>query len=1622
MSDTSSFIRQGQELGYTGADLQAYVQQCEERYERAQEREARKLAAEQDALTRKLAAEHEARKLAADQEARKLEQEARKLAADQEARKLEQEARKLAADQEARRLTVEQEARKLAADQEAAKLSLELELEKSKLDFELQSRRIEAELLKPSLNSNNNSRSEPQFKPKIPELPRFDDAKDSIDAFLFRFESHATACKWDKTQWSLYLATKLQGTALSLLHSLSTNGLVSYDELKVQLLLKFQCTEDGFRERFRAVKPEVNESFTSFLTRARHLLDRWIDLSECDKSFEGLEELVLKEQILQSCCKDLAVFLRERKFTSIKELCESAELYRTAHPGKNLARKLDPAVFSSVGVGHDYQHKNKFSNSRGSVNNPPVRGNRGAFSSQNNRGALNNPSVSTPESAVKTVSDSDTNTTNGTQNKQYNFQKRGTFRGNTFRRTQRGGSTRTQNNSIVCHKCGGIGHISWQCPSGPLSANVCDVEEEDEEEQAANVCHILISALANQEIGSLPVVTGTVNGMQASILRDTGCTTAGVKRSLVTERQFTGKTQRCITFGGKVETFPLASVLVDTPFYKGEVLCCVIEHPVADLILGNLPGVSDIRSDQSTTNKPATTKQATPKQVKPKQASLVTTRLQEKNKNKPPAPLKVPSVAEFQITLNELIQQQHNDATLNSLFLKAQTGKTEKSGKATVKFIIKDGLLLRQFQQNKKDIVEQIVVPVGLRDTVLTTAHDSIMAGHCGTRRTLQRVLNRFYWTGVRCSVKRYCNTCDICQKTVNKGRVQPVPLESMPLIDTPFKRIAIDLIGPFQPVSNNGHRYVLTIIDVATRFPYAIPLKNIDTISVAEALLSVFTCMGCPQEILSDCGTQFLSDLMKEFYRLMSIMPIHTSPYHPQSNGMVERFNGTLKTMLKKVVKDQPTCWDRYIPALLFAYRELPNESTGFSPFELLFGRRPHGPIDILANSWCDKTADNEGKLLYQYIFDLKNMLADMANIAKENVQIARTKNKHHFDKKTTSRKFNVGDEVLVLLPTDSNKLLMSWKGPFIVTATFNSDYRIQMGNTEKVFHANMLKKYERRTTVQPEQHAVNQNANSSVTQPESNVTPTLISPLPDNTLPDDGTKHHTDFTCVYSMDLASASVAVLPHENDDHQVELPTIPSQTGENVSHIQYGPQLDPQKRKELESVFNDFKHILTDKPGQIKLDIEHEIKQTTDATVRTKPYPLPFSARKTVEKEVKSMIDLGVIEPSQSSYSSPVVLVTKKDGSTRFCIDFRSLNKITEFDAEPIPDPEEIFCRLSGASYFTKIDLAKGYWQIPVSPKDKHKTAFQTPLGLYQWTKMPFGLVSAPATFARMMRLLNLDEASASNFYDDILIASASWEEHLIHVRKVLEKLDSAGLTARPSKVLAGFEELEFLGHVIGKGIIKPEISKIQKILAVTTPKTRRQVRSLLGLVSYYRRYIPNFATLTAPLSDLTKAGRGQIVWTEQCATALKEIQRILSSFPVLLLPDMSKKFIVRTDASSTGLGVTLLQEENDLLHPVMFASRKLLDRETRYSTIERECLAIVWGLTKFSRYLWGREFVLQTDHRPLLYLNSGKFKNSRIMRWALSLQEFKFSVEALPGNLNQFADFLSRSDTDQEIP
>ena len=464
-----------------------------------------------------------------------------------------------------------------------------------------------------------------------------------------------------------------------------------------------------------------------------------------------------------------------------------------------------------------------------------------------------------------------------------------------------------------------------------------------------------------------------------------------------------------------------------------------------------------------------------------------------------------------------------------------------------------------------------------------------------------------------------------------------------------------------------------------------------------------------------------------------------------------------------------------------------------------------------ILRELWSEEIPDEQVSSTYQYVIDLRERLEQTCKLAHENLRKAQGKQKAYYDRRAKSRRFNVGDKVLLLLPTDSNKLLLQWKGPFEVTEVLNRmDYRIDVNGVIGTYHANMLKQYVERQSM---------------------------------------TSHRL---------MSIETVAVIEtDEADEYSLEDCTFPStQRAETYKDVSISNELTSEQFREAESLVEQYPDVLTSLPGRTDI-IRHNIKLLTTEPVRSKGYPIPYKTREVMETEVQEMLELGVTEPSVSPYSSPVVLVPKKDGSVRFCIDFRKLNKVTDFDAEPMPNMEEVINRLSGHKYFTKIDLSKGYWQVELTEESKPLTTFETPRGLFQFKTMPFGLVNSGASFCRLIRIVLQALHNVDSFVDDMWVFSSSWQDHMTSLRQVLDRLRSAKLTAKPSKCMIGYSSIECLGHNIEGQFVRPKDEKIQAIRDAVRPTTMKQVKSFIGLAGFYRKFIPNFSTIASSLTDLT---------------------------------------------------------------------------------------------------------------------------------------------------------------------
>ena len=415
----------------------------------------------------------------------------------------------------------------------------------------------------------------------------------------------------------------------------------------------------------------------------------------------------------------------------------------------------------------------------------------------------------------------------------------------------------------------------------------------------------------------------------------------------------------------------------------------------------------------------------------------------------------------------------------------------------------------------------------------------------------------------------------------------------------------------------------------------------------------------------------------------------------------------------------------------------------------------------------------------------------------------------------------------------------------------------------------------------------------------------------------------------------------------------------------------------------------------------------------------------------MQRLLDDMLKKNVIQPSTSPWASPIVLVRKKDGSMRFCVDYRKVNAVTRKDAYPLPRVDDTLDTLSGSRWFTTLDLISGYWQVEVNPEDTEKTAFCTPEGLFEFKVMPFGLCNAPATFQRLMDavLAGLQWNSCLVYLDDVVIPGKSFEEHLRNLNSVLGRLREAGLKLHPEKCAFCRKQVTFLGHIVSEDGVATDPAKTSKVATWPEPTSVREVRQFLGLASYYRRFVKGFATVAKPLHQLTENAK-DFRWTPDCQTAFETLRRLLVTAPVLAFPDFHKPFILDTDASNTSIGAVLSQTDDEGKERfVAYASRVLTKSERRYCVTRRELLAVVTYIRHFRPYLLGKHFTLRTDHGSLAWLRNFKEPEGQLARWLEQLQEYDFSIIHRPGRKHGNADALSRMpcrqcgrESEEELP
>lgn len=408
--------------------------------------------------------------------------------------------------------------------------------------------------------------------------------------------------------------------------------------------------------------------------------------------------------------------------------------------------------------------------------------------------------------------------------------------------------------------------------------------------------------------------------------------------------------------------------------------------------------------------------------------------------------------------------------------------------------------------------------------------------------------------------------------------------------------------------------------------------------------------------------------------------------------------------------------------------------------------------------------------------------------------------------------------------------------------------------------------------------------------------------------------------------------------------------------------------------EIKQLVEEFADIF-DKPKGLppKRSHTHTIPFITGAQLfKLRPYRYSPAQKDEIEKQVLELLQSGMIQQSSSPFASPALLVKKKTGEWRLCVDYRRLNALTIKNSYPMPIMEEFLDELTGAIWFTSLDLRAGYHQILVEEDDRYKTAFQTHNGHYEYKVMPYGVTGGPATFQHVMNtvLAPLLRKCVVVFIDDILIYSSTWGEHIQHIREVFSLLQQHQFKVKLSKCAFAQQQVQYLGHVISGAGVATDPSKVKDIMNWPVPQSVKDVRAFLGLAGYYRKFVKNFGIISKPLTTLLRKGV-LFMWTSVHDEAFTALKQALSSTPVLSLPDFTKTFVIETDASDRGVGAVLLQEG----HPIAYISRALGPKNQALSTYEKECLAILLAIDQWRSYLHHAEFVIKTDQKSLVHLD-----------------------------------------------
>ncbi|GBG89025.1 hypothetical protein CBR_g48634 [Chara braunii] len=883
--------------------------------------------------------------------------------------------------------------------------------------------------------------------------------------------------------------------------------------------------------------------------------------------------------------------------------------------------------------------------------------------------------------------------------------------------------------------------------------------------------------------------------------------------------------------------------------------------------------------------------------------------------------------------------------------------KLQAKDKATTdEFVMVDGSLFLE-----KAGFKRLVVPSGetLRSLFLGECHDA--TGHFGYKKTSANLVQRFWWPNMLDDVKKYVETCQVCQRDKPRTHAPLGLIKPLHIPAGPRQSISMDFMDTLA-TSKNGKTHIFVIVDRFTKYARLIAMPETARIEHVIKLDKWVRDFGLPKTIVSDRDVKFTSEMWKKAAEQMGNQLQMTSGNHPEANGQAEQMNRVVQHLLRHYIKPNQDDWDEKLPLVVSLYNNVVHNTIGASPNQLHLGWKPRSALDFLLPE--NRIAATHGTIEFGVQYE-KLLQQTVKHIKKSQEVMIVSENKRR-----GQSTFQVGERVWVKASelgqefNISRKLMPQYFGPWEVLDIVGKDLDGRSYIIRTIAVVVWTDGMSIRASVMSSNPYRSKEA-GSVNSVDASVVVWLG--VEGSVVVWEGSEE---------VVFCGAVVVVGVEEGDGDEggeviadvVERLVLslfvvfdvvegPAQTTNRKDRKQSCEKelCEPMKMSpEIEGVVAKYPDLFEEPTGVVDREVVHAIEIIPgSSTSKGRIYRMSPDELDELRRQLKELVEKGWIRLSVSPYRSPILFVPKKkEGALRMCIDYRGLNAITVKNREPLPRIDDLFDKVQGCRYFSKIDLKSGYHRIAIRHEDQHKIAFQPRYGLYEFVMMPFGLCNARGTFRHAMNRIFHDylDNFVIAYLDDILIFSRTIEEHVAHLDKVRSLLRQHKFKINGEKCEFGRTRILHLGHEISVEGLKPDDAKLAGIRDWPRPQSVTKMRSFLGMAGYYRTFVKNYSIVAAPLTDLTRLDTPW-EWTDKCEAAFRHLKHALTHYEVLKLPDPDKPFVVTTDASQYGIGVVLAQQEGLKLRPVKYMSKKTLSHKLAKSTYEKELYAVYKALT-----------------------------------------------------------------------